>query len=152
MDQSTPRIDPPQPPLRALVVDDRDDVAMSLAMLLKHLGHTVEVAFNAHEALQKVQDFTPDVIFLDIGLPDLSGHDVCKEIRDSELGLKPYIVAVTGRDEAEDLLRAAHTGFDRHVGKPMPIDTLKEILHTVQMRALFPGLDPASAVEPGAQI
>ena len=122
-------------PLRALVVDDRDDVAMGLALLLKKLGYAVQVANQAHEALEKGEIFRPDVVFLDIGLPDLSGYEVCMEMRRSPWGAKAFIVAVTGRNEASDMLRAANTGFDRHVGKPMGFDTLREILRTVETRA-----------------
>jgi DNA-binding response OmpR family regulator len=117
-----------------LVVDDRVDVAMSLALLLKQQGYKVQMANHAHEALEKAGLFLPDVVFLDIGLPDLSGYDVCLEMRRSEWGAKAFIVAVTGRNEAEDLLRAAQTGFDRHVGKPMGFGTLREILRTVETR------------------
>lgn len=124
-----------QHPLRALVVDDRDDVAMGLALLLKKLGYTVQVAHQAHEALDKGEIFQPDVVFLDIGLPDRSGYEVCMEMRQSLWGAKAFIVAVTGRNEAADMLRAANTGFDRHVGKPMGFDTLREILRTVETRA-----------------
>ncbi|MEO8068231.1 MAG: response regulator [Flavobacteriales bacterium] len=124
-----------QPMLRALVVDDRDDVALGLALLLRHLGNTVEVAYNAHEALEKGADLRPDVVFLDIGLPDISGYDVCKEMRQSDWGAQAFIVAVTGRNEAMDVIRAANTGFDRHVGKPMEFGTLQEILSTVGAKA-----------------
>ncbi len=122
-------------PLRALVVDDRDDVAMGLALLLKKLGYTVQVANQAQEALEKGALFAPALVFLDIGLPDRSGYEVCMEMRRSDWGATAFIVAVTGRNEAADVLRAAHTGFDRHVGKPMDISTLREILHTVETRA-----------------
>ncbi|MBK9419633.1 MAG: response regulator [Flavobacteriales bacterium] len=129
--------DVPQPTLRALVVDDREDVAMSLALLLKHMGYTVQVAFQAKEALMKGTELQPDVVFLDIGLPDLSGYEVCKEIRATDWGLNSFIVAVTGRNGSEDLLRAANCGFDRHVVKPMDGATLKEILQTVKTRVLL---------------
>lgn len=138
--------------MRALVVDDRYDVAMGLAMLLRQLGYIVQVAYQAHEALQKGAALRPDVIFLDIGLPDLSGYDVCKEMRQSEWGVNAFIVAVTGRNEAEDMQRAANTGFDRHVGKPMEFSTLQDILRTVKTWAAYPdphakpGTDPRQFV------
>lgn len=125
-------------PMRALVVDDQPDVAMGLALLLRQLGYTAEVAYGAQEALKKGAHLRPDVIFLDIGLPDLSGYDVCKEIRQSDWGVNSFIVALTGRNEAEDTLRAAHSGFDRHVGKPMGLGTLQKILQAVRTKATFP--------------
>lgn len=129
--------EPVYPPLRAMVVEDRPDVAESLEMLLHHLGHTVVVTHKAHDALKQGPDFKPDVILLDIGLPDLSGYDVCKEIRASDWGLNTFVVAVTGRDEPSDVIRTAHTGFDQHVAKPMALDTLKDILHTVQKKVVL---------------
>lgn len=127
-----------RPSLRALVVDDREDVAMSLMLLLQKLGHSVSVASDAEEALAKAAATRPEVVFLDIGLPDSSGYEVCKEMRQSVWGARSFIVAVTGRNEAADMIRAAQTGFDRHVGKPMPLKTLQEILHTAGSRYSFP--------------
>ena len=137
-----------QQPLRALVVDDREDVAMGLALMLKKLGHTVQVAYHALGALQLGERLRPDVVFLDIGLPDRSGYDVCKEMRQSDWGANAFIVAVTGRNEAEDMIRAAHSGFDRHVGKPMDLSTLQEIVHTVNTRAAYPGPQAVTGNDP----
>ena len=120
--------------VRALVVDDRGDVAISLGLLLSQLGCLTQVAYRAHEAIKKGEALRPDVIFLDIGLPDLSGYDVCKEIRQTEWGLNAFIVALTARNEPEDILRSANSGFDRHVGKPMNFSTLQEIMTTVKTR------------------
>ena len=117
-----------------MVVDDRDDVAISLSLLLKQLGLGTQVAFNAKEALAKGPTVLPDVIFLDIGLPDLSGYDVCKEIRATEWGRNAFIVALTARNEPEDVLHSANSGFDRHVAKPMPYKTLQDILEIVRTR------------------
>lgn len=127
-----------RPSLRALVVDDREDVAMSLMLLLQKLGHSVSVASDAEEALAKAAATHPEVVFLDIGLPDSSGYEVCKEMRQSVWGARSFIVAVTGHNEAADMIRAAQTGFDRHVGKPMPFHTLQEILNTAGSRHSFP--------------
>ncbi len=118
-------------PLRAMVVEDRPDVALGLELLLRHLGHTVQVAHLASEALAKGPVFKPQIVLLDLGLPDLTGFDVCKEIRASDWGTGSYVVAVTGRDEPSDLIRTASCGFDRHVCKPMSLADLREILQTV---------------------
>ena len=134
---------PSLPSMNALVVDDRDDVAMGLALLLRRMGHTVQVANDAHEALRKGAALRPDVVFLDIGLPDLSGYDACMEMRQSDWGTHAFIVAVTGRNEPEDMVRSANTGFDRHVAKPMDFGTLQSILSTVNMRGGFTDPNPA---------
>ena len=132
MQRSTLNNDVATPTLRALIVEDRPDVALGMELLLRRLGHTVVVAHRAEEALLEGEDFNPHVIFLDIGLPDVSGYDLCKDLRANQWGSKAYIVAVTGHDEPTDLVRAATTGFDRHVGKPMAMATLTEILEHVQ--------------------
>jgi len=121
--------------LRALVVDDREDVADTLAMLLQRSGYTVQVAYTGKEALEKGGLLRPDVVFLDIGLPDRSGHDVCKDMRNSDWGATAFIVALTGHNEPSDMIRSAHNGFDRHVGKPMEFETMQEILRTAKSRA-----------------
>jgi len=128
------------PRLRALVVDDREDVAMGLALLLKHMGYTVQIASHSEEALDKGERLHPDVVFLDIGLPGSSGYDVCLEMRRRTWGAKAFIVAVTGHNDPADVLRAANTGFDRHVAKPMGITTLNEILRTVEGKGVVQGM------------
>jgi len=130
------RSTPAQEPIRVLVVDDREDVALGPALLLRQLGYSVQVANDAKEALAKGAAFQPDLVFLDIGLPDLSGYDVCKEMRGSDRGANFFIVALTGRNEAADVIHSAHAGFDRHVGKPMDLATLQEILRAVKIRAV----------------
>ena len=148
MEPMTQRSAPAESTMRALVVDDRYDVASGLALLLRKLGYIVEVAYQAHDALEKGAALRPDVVFLDIGLPDRSGYDVCKEMRQSDWGVNAFIVAVTGRNEAEDMIRAAHSGFDRHVGKPMDLSTLQEIVHTVNTRAAYPGPQAVTDKDP----
>jgi DNA-binding response OmpR family regulator len=138
MDPSSPENNRQPQPLRALVVEDRPDVALGLELSLRHLGHRVEVAHKAKDALQKGPRFQPQLVLLDIGLPDLSGFDVCKEIRSSIWGSQAYIVAVTGRGEPSDLIHTAVSGFDRHVCKPMSLGTLQEIINTVANKLGFP--------------
>jgi DNA-binding response OmpR family regulator len=125
----------PQRPLRVLIVEDHVDSALTLELLLGKMGYKVEVAHRAEDGLRLGPVHAPDVVFLDIGLPDLSGYDACVAMRTTAWGAKAFIVALTGRDEATDLIRAAHAGFDRHVGKPMAHDTLQEILTVVGARA-----------------
>jgi len=135
-------MNPPRPyaqlPIRVLVVDNSADVAVTLALLVKQLGHMVQVAHSGQQALAKAAAFRPDVIFLDIGLPDISGYEVCKEIRGYDRGKNSIIVALTGRKEPEDVIRSEKAGFDRHVGKPMFLATLQEILGSVDPGTLRP--------------
>lgn len=128
------------PVLRTLVVDDNVDITVTLSMLLRRLGHEAAVANNAREALEVGDATRPQVVFLDIGLPDTCGYDVCKDMRQSDWGAMAFIVALTGRSEPQDLIKAAHTGFDRHVVKPMSLPTLQEILRNVAHQTML--LDP----------
>ncbi|WP_162258057.1 MULTISPECIES: response regulator [unclassified Hydrogenophaga] len=106
-------------PLRVLIADDHVDAVETLAMLVSLEGHAVEVARNGEEALELVARFHPDVSILDIGMPGLDGHAVAHRIRQTPQGAHMLIVALTGRSEAEDKLRARASGFDEHFTKPV---------------------------------
>lgn len=116
------------PSPRVLIVDDNVDAAESLSMLAGLMGHTTEVAKSGHEALQKVAAFRPEIVFLDIGLPGMSGFEVAKAIKDSRPSPLPYVVAVTGWG-SEQMRRKAHdSGFDEHLTKPVEVSRVERIL------------------------
>lgn len=114
--------------MRVLVVDDNIDNAESLAALLELLGYRVAMAHDGAVALELAGAFRPDVVFLDIGLPGMSGHDVARRIRAQPGGDAVFLVAVTGWGQAEDVQRSEESGFDRHVVKPVTFAALREIL------------------------
>jgi CheY-like chemotaxis protein len=115
-------------PLRVLVVDDLEEAALMLGLIMKRMGHVVKLAHGAREALEKARALEPEVVFLDIGLPDGNGYDVCRALRRQPWGRKALIVAVTGRSDPADLKRSEEAGFDRHVVKPMGFGVLHEIM------------------------
>lgn len=119
---------PPAPHRRVLIVDDNVDAANSLSMLAQLLGHTTEVAFTGREALDKVPRFRPDVVFLDIGLPGMSGLDVARVIKGSPNQPTPYVVALTGWGTEETKQKAREAGFDEHLTKPVEISRVEKIL------------------------
>jgi signal transduction histidine kinase/CheY-like chemotaxis protein len=134
---SLPRIEPPEgegaesTPLarsvrRILVVDDNVDAATSLAELLKLDGHLVEAVYSAKAALATVGPFQPDLILLDIGLPDMNGYQVARRIRD--LGLTVRIVALSGYGQTEDIRKSQSAGFDAHLVKPVTMDLLERVV------------------------
>src|SRR5262249_6475639 len=92
---------------RILVAEDREDSATSLAVMLQMLGNEVRIARNGLEAVELVNRFRPDVIFLDIGLPGLNGYDACRRIREQPLGSDMMVVALTGwgRPKTNNALR-----------------------------------------------
>ncbi len=115
---------------RVLVIEDNVDSAESLRAALEFDEHEVEVAYTGPEGVSKVRTFRPDVVFCDIGLPELDGYGVARAIRaDPELR-DVYLVALTGYALPEDLKKAREAGFDRHVSKPPTMELLAEILRT----------------------
>ena len=112
---------------RVLVVDDNADAADSLAMLLTVRGDEVRVAYDGEEALFAEQDFKPDVLLLDIGMPKLSGYEVARRVRDAR-GPGILLVAITGWGQEEDRLRAREAGFDHHFTKPVDYAALLAVI------------------------
>ena len=104
---------------RVLVVDDNVEVAHSAALLLRMLGHTVEVAHNGPAALDVARTFRPEVILLDIGLPGMTGYEVARALRAQPEHRDVALAAVTGLALDEDRLRAHEAGFDVHLTKPL---------------------------------
>lgn len=104
---------------RLLVVDDNVDGAQTLALLLELEGYQVDTAHDGHEAFKKARDTHPDAIFLDIGMPALSGHQVAARIRAEAWGKNMLLVATTGWGQEEDRQRALVSGFDFHLTKPI---------------------------------
>lgn len=121
-----------QPPAdnhcRVLVVDDNQDSADSLAMLLRMLGHEVATANDGAAALTMAGDFRPEVAVLDIGLPKLNGYDLAKEIRQQPWGKDVVLVALTGWGQEQHRRRSAESGFNHHLTKPVEFDELQQII------------------------
>lgn len=112
------------PPRRILVVDDNVDAADLVAEILALQGHAVAVAHGGREALAQAEAFGPDVIFLDIGMPDMDGYEVAAAVRHAPWGHAPRIVALTAWGDAASRARATASGFDAHLVKPAPLDFL----------------------------
>jgi DNA-binding response OmpR family regulator len=112
---------------RVLVVDDNEDAAMSLAMMLDVMGYEVRTAHDGLEAVRAADEFQPEAALLDIGLPHLSGYDVARHIRGNR-GREVLLVAITGWGTAEDVKRSHEAGFDHHFTKPADPERLKTIL------------------------
>jgi len=113
---------------RILVVDDNQDSATSLAMLLKVTGHETEMAADGVEALQKASIYRPDVILLDISLPRMNGYDTCRAMRKQWWGRQAVIVALTGWGQEEDRNQSKSAGFNGHFVKPVDHAELMKFL------------------------
>jgi PAS domain S-box-containing protein len=116
------------PRLRILVVDDNIDAAESMTMALELLGYQAQAVHGGLRGLQAAEEFRPDVILLDIGLPDLNGYEVARRIRASARGNEVFIIAASGWGQEADKRLALDAGFDSHLTKPVDFDKLQELL------------------------
>lgn len=116
---------------RILIVDDNRDSADSLAMLLGITGNKTYVAHDGVEAIEAVEKHRPEVVLLDIGLPKLSGHDVCRRVREQSWGKDIVVIALTGWGQEEDRRKSEEAGFNGHLVKPVNYDELLELLSSM---------------------
>jgi CheY-like chemotaxis protein len=114
--------------LRILVVEDNQDSADTLQMLLELYGHEVRVAYSGPAGVQAGKEWKPDVVLCDIGLPGLDGYGVVGQLRRSPATAKARMFAVTGYGSDADRRRALEAGFDRHMVKPVDPETLRQAL------------------------
>ncbi len=124
---------------RVLIVDDNCDAARSLELLLKSGGHEVRTAFTGPDGVEMALSYQPEVVLLDIGLPEMDGYQVARQIRELPGGKAMILVALTGWGQPEDRRKATDAGFDAHLTKPVDHSVLMELFK------------PRSAVAPHEQ-
>jgi CheY-like chemotaxis protein len=124
--------------VRILVADDNRDSANSWAALLELAGHEVRTAYNGLQALSVAAEFKPQLALLDIGMPELSGYDVARRIRETDWGVGATLVALTGWGQERDKQHASAAGFDHHFTKPVELSALDPILATLPTREGLP--------------
>src|SRR5690606_22749427 len=117
---------------RALVVDDNRDAADTLAMMLELLGHEVHRLYDPHAVPAEVESFKPDVVFLDVGMPGLSGYDLARLLRAQPDGKRLLLAAVTGWGQPEDMRKTRDAGFDYHLVKPPELAAVRDVCASVQ--------------------
>ena len=125
---SEPRRDSVSNGHRILVVDDNNDAATSLAAFLELSGHDVRVAHDGRSALETARTFRPSLILLDIGMPEMNGYEVARELRKMPAGQNTVLAAVTGWGQLQDRRRSAEAGFDHHLVKPLDLKALEGLL------------------------
>jgi CheY-like chemotaxis protein len=121
-----------RPSLRVLVVEDNEDAATSLGMLLRLYGYEVELASDGPSACQAILASLPDVVLLDIGLPKMDGWEVAKRIREQSVWKRPLLVAMSGYGTEADRLRSQEAGIDLHLLKPVDPEELRKLLSRFQ--------------------
>ena len=118
----------PSPPgggKRVLVVDDNVDAAEALAMMLKSMGHEVQVANDGRLGVAMARTGDPDVVLLDIGMPEMDGIEAIRRLREGSSAKRMRVVAITGFGRQEDIRRSAEAGFDEHLVKPVTPELLR---------------------------
>lgn len=124
-------MDASRAPWRLLVVDDNADAANVLCLLLEAMGHTASVEHDAMHAIERARREAPQVLFLDIGLPDLDGYELARRLRAMPETADAVFVAVTGYGQPADRDRALQAGFDHHLVKPVKLADLRGVLDTL---------------------
>ncbi len=120
--------------LRVLVVDDNRDHVDGWVNLLELDGHVVRGAYSGTQALRLATEFQPQLVLLDIGMPDLNGYEVARRMREATWGADMVLVAVSGWSQAEDKRQAEAAGFDGHLAKPASRDALEPMIGLAQDR------------------
>jgi CheY-like chemotaxis protein len=113
---------------RVLIADDNRDAADSLAILLRMEGHDVSVVYDGKQAVAAIDSLRPEVAVLDIGMPELNGYEVAREVRRGPMGTTVTLIAVTGWGQALDKARATEAGFNHHFTKPIAVEHLAQML------------------------
>jgi CheY-like chemotaxis protein len=130
--------------LDIVVVEDNDDIAEVLGEWLVELGHAVRVARAGQDGVELVRERVPDLVICDLGLPDVDGAEVCRQVRRLPLGHQPVMVALTGWGREDDVRSTREAGFDHHLVKPVATDKLEVLLG--QIGDSRPGAPTASPV------
>ena len=130
-----PRLTGGSRPLRIMLVEDNPDAAESFTLLLELGGHEVRAADEAREALRLVEDFVPDLAFVDVGLPGIDGYELATRLRAHPSCQSSVLVALTGYGRDEDKRRASEAGFDHHMTKPVDFEAVDHLLANVSAPA-----------------
>lgn len=123
---------------RILIVDDNVDGAESLGTLLELHGGQVDIAHDGQTALSKARSFRPEVLIIDIDLPDMDGYEVACRVRNDFAAMAPLIVALTGYGYEETRARSAEAGFDAHLVKPLDFTTAIDLIASKLRRSASP--------------
>jgi CheY-like chemotaxis protein len=114
-------------PFRMVIVEDNFLAARSTQMLLNELGHQTEIAHNGFQAIALVEQFRPEVVLCDLGLPGIDGYEVARRLRHSDLS-EIHLISTSGYGQEEDKQRALDAGFDAHLVKPIDFRELQRLL------------------------
>jgi PAS domain S-box-containing protein len=112
---------------RILIVEDRREIAKALTRLLEANGHTTHVAYDGQQGVEAAREFRPDIVLVDVGLPELDGYETCRRIRSEQWGQHMVLVALTGYGQAADVRAAKAAGFNHYLLKPVLYQVLAKV-------------------------
>jgi len=113
---------------KILIADDNENIREALTYLLEDEGYTLSLAKDGAETLRKVREVSPDILFLDIMMPEINGYDVCRTIKNDPVLKKTYVIMLTAKGQAEEQERGKEVGADEYVVKPFsPMEILAKI-------------------------
>ncbi len=114
--------------IRILLIDDNQDFAFLMKSVIQLLGYNIELAYDGAEGMEKAQEYRPDIILCDIGLPRMNGYEFARNIRENDLLRHSYLIALTGYARPCDIKQSTDSGFNRHLSKPIDATTISEII------------------------
>lgn len=117
--------------MKILIVEDNEALAQTTGWIIEMLGYDYRISLTPKAALADGEDYRPDVVMMDIGLPGMSGYDLCREMRAKPVHANAIFVAQTGWDEREHREQSANAGFAHHLTKPVDLQTLEGVLNTI---------------------
>jgi two-component system OmpR family response regulator len=123
---------------RVLLVDDNTDSSEPLSLLLQAKGHETRISVEGEEAIAMADEFLPDCVVLDLGLPGIDGYEVARRLRERPYGATLTLVALTGWAGKEIRVRAAEAGFDYHLVKPVNLEELERIVTAERVQSRLP--------------
>ncbi|WP_157138707.1 response regulator [Asticcacaulis biprosthecium] len=118
--------------MRVMIIEDNEALAQTTGWLVEMLGYDYRLALSPKQALEDVKGYRPDVIMMDLGLPGMSGYDLCRLLRQESELADTVFIAQTGWGEAEHRRLTAEAGFHHHLVKPLYLEALQDLLGTIE--------------------
>lgn len=115
-------------PCRILIVDDNEASAQTIGWMVELSGHDYRIATKASTALEIAREFVPELVLLDIGMPDVDGYTICRQMKGIPELKNAVFAAQTGWSQEEHRIKAKEAGFDHHLVKPVSLETLQKII------------------------